>query len=521
MGLFSTIGSWFQGGRMQTVAAPPNASAAVVAPTQAQLMSVLGPPKPLAPLQDNIASTVWAQPYNGPLDFDPYATETAAMRYQYRTMMRANPVVRAAIRGKADDISVLEPIVLPANKDDPVSQEAAEFVKYTIDQSPRGWRGLIDSIYTAASVDGYSICEKKLKPQRWKGKAMWGLAHVRNLDTAVLRVQMDIYRNVIAIVNMVRGLEYYDPDDVILYAHNPMYSSPFGQSDMRAAVRAGNIIQDVYLAWFTALQVYGLPYMKGKVANGVNTEAMAATLAALRSGGYAVTTGEDDIEVLNLAAAAGTSAFKDMVQVQREDIFFAIRGVAQPFMEGKGGTDSHTDTSIQQGTSDAGEKASSLDVADCINKQLIPWLVRPNFGDIDMPIVKLGGTDWKVTKDIVGILKDAQSIGVKIPSQWAHEQLNIPVTDDDKALEPPGSSDGQPGGMPGKPPGAGGEAQSKQAPALPAPEAKPEPKALPAAKSEPEQPATFSEHHKPGSVDPAIVARAVDRLLAEFGSNAA
>ncbi len=93
-----------------------------------------------------------------------------------------------------------------------------------------------------------------------------------------------------------------------------------------------------------------------------------------------------------------------------------------------------------------------------INKQLIPWLVRPNFkrqdgSDIDMPTCKLGGTDWKITKDVVSILKDAQSIGVKIPSQWAHEQLNIPMTDDDKALQPAGQ------GQPGQPPGRHHNAQ--------------------------------------------------------------
>jgi hypothetical protein len=390
-----------------------------------RLSQIFGPPMPPRATQDNIWSTVWVQPYQGPLDVDPYSLETPAMRFGYRTQFRTQPVVRAAILGKAQDISCLEPTVLPADKDDRLSNLAAEFVKWTVSQAPRGWRGLIDTIYTPACIDGYSLAEKKLKVVRWKGRQMWGLAQVRGLDTANLRLELDQFRNVVAVVNMIRGLEYYSPDQCILYSHNPVYSNPFGVSDMRAATKAALLIEDTYKVWYVALQVYGLPYMVGK-AKATNVQAMASALTALREGGYMVCDREEDVTILNLASAAASTGFQDMVHTQREDIFFAIRGVAQPFMEGDGGQDAHTDTSVQQSTSDAGEKASALDIESCLNEQLIPWLVRPNFGDIDMPRVKLGGTDWDQTKTIVDLAKSAKEIGAEISAEWFHEATNMP-----------------------------------------------------------------------------------------------
>lgn len=425
------------------LAGPSSGGASYPLVPQAQLVSLFGPPPPQfqgAHTQDRIVSDVWVQPYRGPLDLDRYGCETAEMRLKYRTQFREVPVLRAAVRGKADDISVLEPTVLAADKDDRLSNLAADFIKWTVGMAPGGWGGLIDTILAPGMIDGFSLAEKKLELTTWKGRPCWGLAHVRGLDTAFLRLQLDQYRNVLSVVNLVRGMEYYTPDDVLLYSHNPMYSNPFGQSDLRAATRAANIIEDVYKVWYIALKVYGLPYMTGK-AKPTNKKAMAAALASLREGGYAVTDLEEEITVINLAAAAATNGFEQMVHTMREDIFFAVRGVAQPFMEGNGGTDAHTDTSVQQGTSDAGEKRSADRVAEVINRQLIPWLVAPNFdfrglsGELDMsrmPRLSLGGTDWKQIETVIRIVKGAQEVGIETSAEWVHEVAGIPAPRDEQ-----------------------------------------------------------------------------------------
>ncbi len=406
-------------------------------PTQGQIQSLLGPSPRLDPTQDHIQSQVFSPPYQGPNDLDPYSGEAPEVRADYMIQYLTSPVLRAAIRGKADDICCLEPTMMPADKDDELSAMAAKFVDWTVRLSPGGWPGLIDTVYTPGSLLGFSVSEKRLKETEWKGRKVLGLSHVRGLDPAHLKLRLDVYFNVVQIVNQIRGLQYYDPDQVILYSHNSLFHNPFGQSDCRAAIRAATMISNVYKVWYVALKVYGLPYMVGKSNDKAQRKMLGAALQSLREGGYIVLPDpKDTVEVLNLASAAALTGFADMVHIQREDVFFAVRGVAQPFMEGDGGADSHTDTSVQQGTSNAGERRIASMVADTINRQLVPWLVGPNF-DLPpdrMPRLKLGGTDWKNIKEIVGIVKDLQEVGKSIGSKWLDEVTGVPSGSDGDEL---------------------------------------------------------------------------------------
>ena len=201
-----------------------------------------------------------------------------------------------------------------------------------------------------------------------------------------------------------------------------------------------------------------------------------------------------------------------MVHTQREDIFFAMRGVAQPFMEGDGGADAHTDTEIQRGTSDAGEQGAAMDVADVINRQLVPFILRPNFGDINFPQVSFGGTDWKKTKTVIEVVKGFQEIGGKPSAEWVHKNANIPPPrDPTDVLQPqpqpgmPGAPGAEPpGGAPGTPPALGGAAP-------PSPAAQP---ALPAAQPGFGEAATFGAGSASGVRGSTAVRTCVDQYLA-------
>lgn len=404
--------------------------------TKGQWNSVLGglfgaPGQSSDSTHDRAASDVYNGPYRGPLDLDRYGGETAEARRRYRELHSSSPVFRGAMNGQRDDIAVLEPSITSGNKKNPEANAAAEFVKWTVATAPGGWPGLLGNMYLPGSLDGYSVLEKKRRPQVWEGRGLWGLAHVRSLDTVHIRLQLDVYRNVIGVVNMVRGLEYYKPDGYLLYTHNGLYNNPFGQSDGRAAIEAAQDIADVYKLWYIALKVYGLPYMKGKTTPQ-NRKLMEDALKGLRGGGYAVLTGEkDDIELLNMAVGAALNGFESYIHTRREDIFFAVRNVAQPFMEGDGGQNAHTDTETQQGASNAGEKFKAHNLVEVIKHQLIPWLVEPNFQleEWEYPQAKLGGTDWKQNKNIIDTIKAAQEAGFDLKKSWAVAQIAAEAAD--------------------------------------------------------------------------------------------
>jgi hypothetical protein len=418
--------------RMASRAAAPRGGA-IAPPSPQRLYGLLGPPpRDLRPDQDHILSDVFSQPYRDPGSLDNYGGETAEMRRRFRTEERESPILRAAIRGKATDICCLPPTVQSADKDDAESNRAAEFVQWAIQGAPGGFPGLFDAIYRPGSIDGWSLCVPKLKVTQWKGRTVWALDTVRSVDTVHIALQLDVYRNVVGVVNKLRGLEYYDPADVILYTHHGLYGNVFGQSDARPAVRATAIIADVYKVWFVALKVYGLPYMKGKYGGAQTKAALAAALKGLREGGYIVLDKDSDVEILNLAAAAATTGFEAMVNIQRQDVFYGVRGAALPFLEGSGGASAHGDTEVEQGTSDAGEKFDAHMLADVINRQLVPRLVAPNFdlGEARYPRLTLGGTNWKQIKAVAEIIKTAQDLGVEVSAEFAHKELSLPAPRD-------------------------------------------------------------------------------------------
>jgi hypothetical protein len=435
-------------------------------PTNGQLTSLLGPPRPADLTQDRIYSEIFAPPYRGPGELDNYGRETPEMRTRYRTQYLAEPVVKAAVQGKVAAVSILEVSVLPADRRNPIDRGIAEFVHWTVARARDGWHGLIRSILLAGVIDGWSLCEKKLHEVRYKGRSLWGLDHVRNIDSGFMRLELDIYRNVTSIVSMVAGLTYYSPNQVLLYTHNPLYSNPFGHSDIRAATRAANIIEDVYKLWYVMLRVYGTPYMHGKVKDGTQRKMMEATLAAIRGGGWGVTGVEDEIEVLNLAVSAAAGAFKDAVQTMREDILFAIRGAALPFLEGDGGNSAHGDTNTQKVATDVTEEMLALDAMEVINHQLIPHLVYPNWGaHVDLPTAVIGMTNVGEMLQVAQMVKAYQDTGLALSKEWVYQLAKAPPPDDPedelKPSQPPPGPGGMPGGGPpglnGKPPGLNGK----------------------------------------------------------------
>jgi Protein of unknown function (DUF935) len=394
----------------------------------ATLTGFFGPPQSRTdPTHDRAVAQVYSPPYQGPLDLDRWGGETEQARRDYRDQYSRSPVFRAAIKGKANDIASLEPTVHVSDKTDVEANDAAEFIKRTIEMSPGGFPGVIDNIYLPGSLDGFSVCEWKLEEQIWHQRPVWGLSHLRPLDTIHVRFQLDVYYNVIGVVNMVRGLDYYDPKGYVLYSHHGLFNSPFGQSDGRAAIEAARDISDVYKLWYIALKIYGLPYMVGNTT-AQNRKLMETALTELRAGGWAVTTGEKDkIELLNMAVGAALNGFESFINVKRQDIFYGTRLAALPFLEGKGGQDAHGSSKIEQGTSDAGEKMDAHRVADVLNRQLVPRLLEPNYNlpRHRMPQIKLGGTDWEQTKKIIEVIKEAQDIGLDPSAEWARQAAGV------------------------------------------------------------------------------------------------
>ena len=411
--------------------------------TRDTLYSVLGsPPVRDSLTHDNIVSDIVAFPYHGPFSFGNLNEETPAIRADYRRQLRTSPVVSAAMYTKIAGLTSLDPNVLPESDEawkgdrqrQVLAEEIAEFVFHSIERAEGGFPKLFWDVYAAGCVDGYSINVKKLKDGvRWRGRSLWGFAYTRQLDTRWIRLQTDVYRKTMAIVNTVRGLEYYSPEDAIIYTHKPWYCSPFGSSDMRSVVSSANIIEDVYRVWYVAAKVYGLPLIHGQYGAASQQQGITQAVQAIYDGGFAVTDIADKITVLNLASATGSNLFKDFVQMRREDVSLGITGSAQTLFEGDGGSNAHTDTKEQRKGADRQIVTDEMAVANCVAHQLFPDVVRANWGpDAPIPRLTLGGMDWQEVKTAMEVFSDMKE-KLKLTPKRDHVErvIGIPVEEEE------------------------------------------------------------------------------------------
>lgn len=499
MGPFSTLKSWFwpsTPGYNPSAATPatpdsfdrpfgpwPSDPAASQDPyaidpySSGQWTPVLAPVK-TNPYLDQVRADAYAPPYTGPLDLDDYGRETSEMLLQYRELHRKEPSLRAAVDGKAAAVASLDMTVIPDDEDDPLSCRAAEFVQWTIERSPCGADGLIYNMIRPAFVVGHSANEKIFKAHtesKWYGYT--GIRTIKNRDTAHLELRLDAYRNILGIVNTVRGLRTHEPNKLIWFTHAGMYDNPFGQGDVRAAWRACWLIDQAYKLWDFALKVYGAPFLNGTVKDPVRTNAMLQALQQARGSGAIVIQDGDTVDVINMASATSFQAFEQAVNKYREEIFLSIRGSFLPFLvSANGGSDQKGDSAVHKVASDSMEYLIAKAVGRCLTQQLVPDLVRPNFGDrVGLPQIILGGVNWAETKQQLDAA-DQVMAKTAISKKWLQRTSQIPPPDG-----PEDSIGGTPPAQPGQPgaptvPGAPGTKPSVVDPTKQAPEPPKEPK---------------------------------------------
>jgi hypothetical protein len=401
-------------------------------------------PQPVEPATDTVRAESWVAPYSAPNELDDYGRETDEMRRAYRDFHRKEPAVRAAIEGMVASIGDTDVAVIPDDEDNDDDCRAAELVQYAVESSPHGWDGLIRRVLLGALIDGFSVSEKVLcgieNHRRWGG--FWGLKYVKSKDTDHLRLRLDVYRNIIGVVNTVRGIATYPARKMVIFTHADVYDNPFGSSELRACYRACQLIENAYKLWAFALNAYSGPFLKGKVANNERRQQMEAALKAARAGGYVVTPKDDEVDLINLASASSFDAFERKIDKLREEIYIAIRGAYLPFMQGTGGggeTRGNADTSKGAG-SDPRERVIAKAIGRCLTHQLCPDLVVPNFGTrCGIPRIVLGGVDWNETKAQLDVAKSVlNDFRVPISKAWLYKsaQTPPPMSEED-AIVPP------------------------------------------------------------------------------------
>lgn len=401
----------------------------------------------------------WPTPYSSPHDLDNYGREQPEMKRAYEDLYRMEPSLRSAVQGKLASVLSLDVTVVPQDEDDPLQQRVAKFVHWSVDRLEMGWEGLAKRVFEPGFLQGWSWTEMILEAVqddiRYAG--LWVPKSFKSKDTDRLRLRLDAYRNVAGVVSTIRGLQEYPTWKGILYSHNSVYENPFGTSDVRSAHRACKLIDAAYQLWYATLKNFSAPFLVGKYTSVATRAQLEVAMQRARAGGWITLAKEDEIAVIDLAAAGSFDAFERKVDKLRQEIFLAIRGAYLPFLEGSA-KDARGDTGVNKMASNDVETLLAKLMGRVLTHQYVVPIVRPNFGtEVPPPKLVFGGMNWNETK---AQLEAADTIvnKLKIPisADWARKIAQIPGPKDANDVCGPPAQQQQPG-MPGIPGGPGGQ----------------------------------------------------------------
>jgi phage gp29-like protein len=182
------------------------------------------------------------------------------------------------------------------------------------------------------------------------------------------------------------------------------------------------------LPWLmTYCQIFGIPFRVAK-ARGEQARAEAADmLQRVGSSGWAVTTENFDFEIHD-ATHSGTSlpqaTLLDMADKVCDNLI-----LGQTLTSSNDGGGAYALGKVHQGIRQQIIYDTAQSVANVLNTQLIPAIVRLNYGGAmphHLPYITPTNPDVDVNLQAVEFVAKAQQAGLKVGTSWAYELLNIP-----------------------------------------------------------------------------------------------
>lgn len=265
-----------------------------------------------------------------------------------------------------------------------------------------------------------------------------------------------------------------EPDRLVLYRDGNPYGKgePFPKGKFIVALnpngpdhpmRAARFISLV--GWFGAAkwglpwlmkycQVFGLPWRKFTVGSEEDKAAKLAELASNPVISDTVVFGDENVEIIN-AAASGAS-------IPQAEILRLAENACHKLVLGQTLTSDTSDNggSLAQAKVHAGVMADEVMyvgnyVCEILNQQLIPEIVRANFGTVPVeliPELRCAVPQAEANLDQLQMYKGLQEMGVRLVESDVCDKFGVPIAGpDDKVLEPAGQQAAQPG-MPGEVP---------------------------------------------------------------------
>jgi hypothetical protein len=366
--------------------------------------------------------------------------ETAVMRHAYRRML-ADPNVKAPLVAKIFGVSSLELRINPSPKDDERCKTMADFCHWNLTRRlADGFPGMCWSILSGGLMDGFSVSEKVRGIQdkgKWKGKNVLRQVKAKDVDQDLV-LQADEFRNITGIM----GLRYnpgvvFSPKDFIIFRHLPLFDSPVGMSDLRAAYGRYWILDTVIKLRAMGAEKRALPLVWGSYTDSTKLPALERALAAVKSQTWLAVPESVKLQCLEIAGAAN-DYFASFCSDLREEIVLSIEGATMQAMPAAPGVE-RGNSNTAKDTADLRKWFLSACIIQLLNDYengLIRELCDLNFADVEeYPYATMAGVDDAELGETLKLDQGLQQMGFKHKIEDIAERYGRqPATDEDEPL---------------------------------------------------------------------------------------
>lgn len=232
-------------------------------------------------------------------------------------------------------------------------------------------------------------------------------------------------------------LEDFPPDRFLIGVWSQGGMHPIHAANLRTLTKYW--LASVYgLGWLMQFaQLFGIPMRTAKTDG--SEEAMSKAedmLESIGSSGWAATGPGVEFEIHSAISGTGDSLPQSHL-MDVADRACDILMLGQTLTTDNTGTGSRALGEVHDGIRSEVLQSVSSWVADVITNQLIPAIVRFNFGAVaaeDMPYCEMEIPVAKDEKAIAERIKIYTEIGIPMPKQWIYEELGIPMPVDGEEI---------------------------------------------------------------------------------------
>lgn len=384
-----------------------------------------------------------------------FSDETSEMRALYRKYLQCEPTVKSALVGKVAAVVSNRLSASPQNDEDTQERAEADFINAAFNSVEGGISIAITHWLIAGLTDGWSISEKVWAiGEQGLLKGRWYVKALKSKDTDNLRPLTDTYRNLVGIESTKDGGQVFDPSAFLRFAYLPLFESPTGTSDLRAAVSYVQFKHQAIKLRMIYLDKFKGPFIHGEWADKNDKGLLATALEKARASGVIVTRAGTKINILDLATG-GTSDFKAAIEDLDKQIVVSVHGAFLHMLEGNN-KDARGSSGVQERTTKGFQWLLAEYALNAIRRDMVADMIRFNFGaDRPTPMVDFEAINPEEVLKNLQIDQLLQTMGAELSKKQVYRNSGrTPPVDDADRLVPPAPPK-MPGQLPTAPGGGG------------------------------------------------------------------